>query len=365
MLLRRAYLSTEAGEIIPLIWKDLYERYKELTEVGEWFAHKPRLTVVGRSDSRPGEFFAELFGAAAATETHSDEDGSEWEVHANFTLDEVPGGGLIGAAGEDELALCYLRESDLTVFCLLAGRMPDNVELALYEHVRRARTKQVVMVNQLLDPGERPAPRSPRGDRSEWLAWEAELKRVLNDDSVKFFPIHKLAGSDLAKLCRAIHDLLEAKQRLMYVAGVVHRPSREALVQKMILDLSRAAAFLGLNPIPYSDTIAITPVQVLLVCRVAGAYGTRISPGWATEFIATCGVVLAAGQGFRAIFRKLAKGVGEALPLRMALGAMVAFGGTELIGQAAHWWFQNDGDGTAREAAEAALAALTGLIRRG
>lgn len=339
-------MADENGEAYPLIWKELYGRYKELIEVNKRFATDLRVAVVGQSDAGPHEVYSALFGEPVAAAEHND-----WQVAATFRLDQVPGHGVVGGDGPEEQALALLREADAVVLATVWQRRPTEVERGLWSHAERLKRVRLVVAVGDEAPRDR--------DSEAWRVWELELCRQLNEPGLTALPLAARRSRHLVDVAKQLNDKLEAKFRLSFAAKLRHAAGRDALVQKMIHELARVAGFLGLNPIPFSDAVAITPVQVLLVCRIAAAFGRNVEVGWAREFLATCGVVTASGLGFRQLFRILLRGLGTpALPIKMALGGAMAFAGTELVGQAARLYFAADGKLTIQEAADRAKAVV-------
>lgn len=361
---------SDSGSPITLIYKELFERYEELKDVTSGLAVSPRIAVVGQLDAAPEQLAAALFGAAEGQCQVGEDDAGGWHVAATFKLEDVPGRGVVGSAEPQEQGLAYLREADVVLLTVLADRRPTETEQGLYDHLKRLKKVRAVVVASPL-PVARPAePRTPPElDADAWAAWIEELRRVFDEKSLKALPLRYLCSDDVEALALYIHDHDEfpSRYRLSFVALLEHQRSKEALVARMIGSLSSAAAWIGLSPIPFSDVAAITPVQVLLVCRVAAAYGHRLTPTQAKEFIAAVGGVAAAGMGWRALFRRLTSGLGEALlPVKLAVGAGVAWSGTQVLGLAAREYYRRAGHLTPREAglrAKAELARERGLRR--
>lgn len=340
------------------IWQDLKSRFEELDQDRKWHSAQPRVAIVGLTDARPDEIFEALFGVPLGKHRHEAAEDSVWEVHATFELKDVPGFATVGSEGDEEQALSYLREADAVVLVLLRERRPTEVEQALYDHIQRLRRVKLVLVNT---PVDAPPAETVEKDQEEaaWTDWELELRRVLNDPEVGFHRVRRLKSKDLVKIAKSLHQQLDGRLKLNFVASLKHHSSREALVLTMIHDTAKTAAVLGLNPIPYADVIAITPVQVLLVCRLGAVYGHRITARFAADFVAVCGAVLAGGMGFRQLYR-LIKGQFQepSLPLQMGIGSGVAWFGTELIGHAARIYFQSEGRLTPQQARAKAVNAV-------
>lgn len=349
-LVRR--LDDTPDMVFGTIWKDLLARYDELKKDRERVGVEARVAVVGRSDTRPDEVFEALFGVATGRATRENHEAT-WEVQATFDVDSLPGGGHVGGDGDEERALTFLRESDAIFLTLLPDRRPTELEQGLYDHLRRLRRVHCVVVHQPADHPAEPASRDAAS--AAWAKWEFELRRDLNDRDLTSFQVQGLATGDLVRLARHVNEKFDPRLRLSFLRMLKHHGARNALVVDMINGTSRTASVLGLNPIPYADIIAITPVQVLLVCRVAAAHGRPITVRWASDFIAVCGAVLAAGSGFKSLYRAIKGGLVEpSLPLQMGLGAGVAWFGTQVVGHAARIYFQSWGSATIKEAAERA-----------
>jgi len=332
-------LEGVSGSVVTSIWEDLKAKYKELEEVGEWLATDPRMTVVGEPAARPRELFEALFGPATGALEPEERDGA-WQIYASFQVESPPGGGTIGAAGDEERALCYLRETDVVLLCVLDGRPPTKTELALYDHVTRLRRIYAVVV---MTPTDAPATDESDGEHL-WVARELELRRAFADQQLPCYRNQRLLSTDLVKLARYIHERLDRRLRLKLISRLQHEASRDNLVREMIHSMSRTAAFLGVNPIPYADAIAILPVQVLLVCRVAAAYGQKITVKDRAAFSRVAALVGCAGVGFREVYRAVKRRLKDPdLPLQMGLGAAIAWVGTEVIGHAARLHFGSHG----------------------
>ncbi|MBI2300755.1 MAG: hypothetical protein HYU66_17740, partial [Armatimonadetes bacterium] len=279
-------MADDSGGVVALIWANLVGRFDELKEINNWFDHVPRLCVVGRPDAAPRSLFETLFGQPSASAAHGEGDAA-WEVYASFTYEELPGGGFVGALGPEETALTYLRETDAVLLALPAEQLPGPHERALFDHVKRIRRTRLAVVHTPLGEGERPPRRVERLDRKAWTEWVLEVRRAFDQYDLAVLPVRRQASGELVAVSRQLHDALDARLRLMFIGKLEHSRCRDALVNKVILDYGKSAAFLGASPIPYADAVALTPLQVLLVIRVAGAYGKRVKPGWAKEFVST------------------------------------------------------------------------------
>jgi uncharacterized protein (DUF697 family) len=340
---------------IVYIYKELFDRIEELKNIDKWLDQRPRLVVAGQPDSAPRQLFEALFGAA---ETFVETEG--WSAAASFKREDVPGLGAIGAQGESEQALTYLRETDVVLLTILVDHRPTDVEQGLFDHLKRLGKVRLLVVTEPAADEAAPAPVSEI-DHEAWEEWVHELRRVFGQGDVACLPARGLHSADLVAIARAIHrrDELDAKHKLTFTGMLAHQASRDALVGDVIGKLSQTAMWLGLSPLPFSDVAAITPLQVLLVTRVAACYGQRLTFKEARSFVAASSAVGAVGFGFRELFRAITGSLEEAmLPLKLVVGAGLAWSGTQLVGRAARLYYQKGSHLTPQEAGRRARAEL-------
>ncbi|MCC7493695.1 MAG: hypothetical protein IT204_15170 [Fimbriimonadaceae bacterium] len=342
---------------ITTIFNDLVSRYKDLEEIGKSFAGDPRLVVVGAPDSAVAEVYATFYGEPAERLTQAGDEG-EWEACSSFRLEQLPGLGVYGPSLPADRPRAYLAEADVVLFCLLHDRLPTALERALYSHLKSLRRPVVTVVHTpVASLTSRVKHRDP-AVQSAWRGWELELRRALGDRDLKALPLRGTYGPDLVCLARAVHEKLDPKLQLRLIHHLPPGACRHALLSDLINATARTCAFLGLSPIEYADTIAMTPLQVLLVCRIAAVSGRRITARLAADFVTVCGAVIGAGSVCRGVYRRIRRGWGDpALPVTMALGSAVAWAGTQVIGHAARLYFGGE-QPSIPQAAEAAAEEL-------
>ena len=350
----------EPSSPVALIYKELFDRYEELKNLGRWLGGKPRVVVAGQADGAPAQLFHALLGEPAADVTQTDAEHGTWQAVAGYKLDDVPGLGAVGSSGEAEQALSYLREADVVILAMAVDRRPTALEQGLWDHLKRLKRCRLVVVAAPRPEGD-DAPTTPELDKDAWALWAREIQRVLSDNDAEVLPCRHLASDDLVAIARAVvkNEALSGEAKAALPSLVKHGAARDALVLDQIKKSAGTAAWLGLSPIPFSDVAAITPLQVILVCRVAAAYDKIITPTQAKGFIAAAIPVAAAGFGFRVLFRKVAGGLAEGLlPLRLGVGAGMAWLGTQAIGRAAQHYFREQSHITPAEAGQRAQEEL-------
>lgn len=117
------------------------------------------------------------------------------------------------------------------------------------------------------------------------------------------------------------------------------------LQEQLAMDLTRAVAVICTGvaavPIPVADMIPITTMQVALVAGIAWLSGRPMDKRAAAEFLGAMGVNVGTAfvlrEGFRALMKVVAPGLGS-----MISGA-IAFAGTMAVGAAARQYFLRGG----------------------
>jgi len=108
------------------------------------------------------------------------------------------------------------------------------------------------------------------------------------------------------------------------------------LSSSLIIRFSSIAGIVGLSPLPISDIIILTPMQILLVTLIGGLSCRKISKETFLEFLSASGITVASGFTFRAIAHQLVK----LIPIAgSVISGTIASSGTYGIGKAAEAYF--------------------------
>lgn len=115
---------------------------------------------------------------------------------------------------------------------------------------------------------------------------------------------------------------------------------RKALLRKIsssiIKRFATIAGIIGISPIPISDILILTPLQILMINIIIGLSCRKISEGALEEFIRTSGITLTAGLGLRFLAQQLVKLIPGAGPV---ISGAIAASGTYGIGKSAEAYF--------------------------
>ncbi|NLJ05240.1 MAG: hypothetical protein GX435_06015 [Exilispira sp.] len=108
------------------------------------------------------------------------------------------------------------------------------------------------------------------------------------------------------------------------------------LSSSLIIRFSSIAGIVGLSPLPISDIIILTPMQILLVTLIGGLSCRKISKETFLEFLSASGITVASGFTFRAVAHQLVK----LIPIAgSVISGTIASSGTYGIGKAAEAYF--------------------------
>lgn len=97
---------------------------------------------------------------------------------------------------------------------------------------------------------------------------------------------------------------------------------------------AEAAAVVALNPLPLSDFLVLTPIQIRMVARIGAVYGRRLDEESVLELLATIG----AGLGARSVFQGLLSFIPG---VKQFVGAPFASAATYGLGCAARAYFKS------------------------
>jgi len=152
--------------------------------------------------------------------------------------------------------------------------------------------------------------------------WDDSRKALWNIETLSDCIADKLPKS-------ALLDFAQAQRRTNLL---------EKVADGIINRFSGISALIGASPIPISDIIVLTPLQIFLIAIIGGLSCREFSKKTATEFMTAAGLNVGAGIGLRAVARQLIK----LLPLpgvTHGISAVIASGGTLGIGKSAKAYF--------------------------
>jgi predicted GTPase len=169
------------------------------------------------------------------------------------------------------------------------------------------------------------------------------LKGYITEDSFYFavIPVCVLEGDlwNIETLSEYIGQILPKSTLLDFFQAQRRKKLLRDISSSLIKRFSAIAALVGATPIPISDIIILTPLQLLLIALIGGLSCRALSKETASEFLAASGITLGAGIGFRYLAQQLVKlfpGVG------WFISGGIAATGTYMIGKSAEAYFFSD-----------------------
>ena len=159
----------------------------------------------------------------------------------------------------------------------------------------------------------------------------------LFDDSYTHIAVVPLEARERRKwnistLSTVIGTHLPESAQLEFFQAQQRRDKLKELAHQITNRFATIAGGIGACPIPISDILILTPLQLGLVATIAGLSCRDFSIKVAIEFLASTGLVVVVANGFKWSAAQLAKFFG--LPGDIIAGN-IAFAGTKSIGQAA------------------------------
>lgn len=126
---------------------------------------------------------------------------------------------------------------------------------------------------------------------------------------------------------------LESHDDPVQPAEAALQPDREAEAARAIRRFGYAAAAVTLVPVPFSETVGVVPIHVLMVLRLADIYGVELGRESAARLVAKIGAAAGASWAGTRVAIGLAKLVLPGIP--GLVGAPLVFAGTLGLGAVA------------------------------
>ena len=146
-----------------------------------------------------------------------------------------------------------------------------------------------------------------------------------------FVDISAKSGYNVDRVEKWIRDTLHTQGKELLWAKITRK--KDEIVNGLVLDAAMEAAAIGALPIPGSDIVPLTMLQVKLILKIANVYGYDISREQAKALASS----FIAGQLGKTIFRELVKLIPE---IGSAVGAGIAFTFTFALGMAMKEYFK-------------------------
>ena len=219
-----------------------------------------------------------------------------------------------------EETLKFFKQADVVLFFLnAAGTVLSEGELRSFESIRKTNKDIIFVLNKI--------------DAAEDIPGLVSYIKEHTGSRFKVVPISSRTGENIDKLRNEILDILKKKHKEIQFARLIKEKSSTA--NKWIIGASGSAAAIGAVPIPGSDFVPLTGIQVGLMVRLAALYEKPLSKAKAKELI----LELITGNIGKTLFRQVVKFVPGA---GSVAGGSIAGGMTLALGYAVKYAYEND-----------------------
>jgi len=219
-----------------------------------------------------------------------------------------------------EETLKFYKEADIILFFLnAAGTVFSEGERKSFEKIRKVNKNIIFVMNKI--------------DAAEDIP---KLVKYVQDNTnydFKITPISSKTGENIDMLRNAILDILKKEKKDILFAK--HIKEKSSTANKWILAAASSASLVGAAPIPGSDIIPITGIQVGLMVRLAALYDMPLSKDRAKELA----VASLTGNIGKSLFRQVVKFIPGAGSIA---GASIAGSMTLALGYAIKYAYENN-----------------------
>lgn len=223
-------------------------------------------------------------------------------------------------AKHSEETLKFYKEADVVLFFLnAAGTVLSEGELRSFETIRKANKDILFVLNKI--------------DAADDIPGLIRYIKKHTSSRSKVVPISSRTGENIDKLRNEILDILQKKHKEVQFARLIKEKSSTA--NKWILTASGSATAVGAAPIPGSDFVPLTGIQVGLMVRLAILYEKPLSKAKAKELI----LATITGNIGKTLFRQVVKFIPGA---GSVAGGSIAGGMTLALGYAVKYAYEND-----------------------
>ncbi len=153
---------------------------------------------------------------------------------------------------------------------------------------------------------------------------------------VPVFAMEEEPAWNVEMLVQAVGDRLPKSARLDFYQAQQRKEFLRRLSDSVIKRFAAIATAVGTSPIPVSDIVVLTPLQLMMVAVIAGLSCQQLSMGSATQFLTAAGVNVSGAVGMRTVAQQLVKLIPGA---GAAVSGGIAGAGTYALGKSAQTYF--------------------------
>lgn len=305
------------GEVNKLVqfsdeeFEDAYE--KELNDVSEQLEKDIVFAMIGDVNSGKSSTINLLVGDKVAEVGARPGETTEIDRHPykdKIVFADTPGLDDINKKNSEE-TLKFYKEADIILFFLnAAGTVFSDGEKRSFDKIKKINKNIIIVLNKI--------------DAAEDIQSLVAYIKNHTKNNFDVIPISSLGtGKNIDKLRNAILEILKQKKKDIQFARNIKEKSPTA--NKWIIAAATSAGAVGATPIPGSDIVPITGIQVGLMIKLATLYEKPISKERAKELT----IASLTGNVGKSLFRQVVKlipgagsfaGAGVASSMTLALG---------------------------------------------
>lgn len=232
---------------------------------------------------------------------------------------DTPGLDDINAKNSQE-TLKFYKQADVVLFFLnAAGTVLSEGERTSFEMIRKENKDIIFVLNKI--------------DAADDIPGLVKYVKDHTGGRFKVVPISSRTGENIDKLRNEILDILKKKHKEIQFSRLIKEKSSTA--NKWILAATGSATAVGAAPIPGSDFIPLTGIQVGLMVKLAALYEKPLSKAKAKELT----IATITGNIGKTLFRQIIKVVPGA---GSVAGGSIAGGMTLALGYAVKYAYENN-----------------------
>lgn len=302
------------------VFEEAFE--KESEEINAQLSQKILLALVGDVNSGKSSTINKLMNeeiAMVGAKPGETVDIKEIPYKENIVFVDTPGLDDVHKENSN-VTLEYYKNADIILFFLnAAGTVLSDNELKNLKDISKTNNDIVIVLNKIDAADDVPS-----------------LVKYIEDKTYNQYPIAPISsktGENIEMLQKHLLDLLRKKSKDILLGK--HLKNRSSVANKWIVGAGASAAAVGASPIPGSDIIPITGIQVGMMLKLATLYDKPLSKDNAKELI----LATIVGNIGKSVFRQIVKFVPGA---GSAIGASVAGATTLALGHAVKYMYENN-----------------------
>lgn len=283
--------SNRRVEIVKFDENDFNKSYEEeINKVNEQLDKEIMFAMIGDVNAGKSSTINKLMGEEVARvgakpgETTVIE---KYQYKDKIIFADTPGLDDINTKNSEE-TLSFYKQADVILFFLnAAGTVFSEGEKTLFDKINKVNNNIIIVLNKI--------------DAADDIGSLVKYIQDHTNYNYKVAPISSKIGENIDLLRNAILDTLKEKNKDILFARLVKEKSSTA--NKWILAAASSATAVGAVPIPGSDIVPLTSIQVGLMVKLATLYEKPITKDRAKE-LAIASMTGNIGKG---LFRQLIK----------------------------------------------------------